>query len=219
MLHAQARAALAELDGDVGVIAEVVDSLTQVIGLVGRDHSPLDWAAAQLALAGVLQTLGEAADCEAALDKAIGAYERALAIIGAHPAVVQRSWAAHQHAVCLIRRAELRFDLASLNFAEAAFRAELAVMKPAKDPAAWAVLQLNFARLYEARAYIAGWRKGDREAATTALAAALDVFGEQGMRTLADTAQTALRRLRAIPAKPAATTAPTKGGSRGRRAR
>jgi hypothetical protein len=218
VLHAAAKAALAELEGDVVVIAEVVDSLTQVIGLVSRDHSPLDWAAAQLALAGVLQSLGEAADCEEALDKAIGAYERALAVIGRNPAVIQRGWASHQRAVCLVRRAELRLDLASLNFAEAAFRAELAAMKPAKDPVAWAVLQLNFARLYEARANIAGWRGGERDAAATALAAALDVFGEQGLRTLADAALTALQRLReAAVATPASARA--KGGSRGRRAR
>ena len=199
VLHAQARAALAEFDGDISAIAQVVDSLAVVLGHISRDHSPLDWTMAQIALGEVLQTLGEAAECDNAFDRAVGCYERALTVIGRNPALAQRAAVAHQRAVCLVRRAELRGDLAGLDAAETAFRAELSACKPAKDPVAWAVLQLNFARLYEARAHITGWRGRDRNAAGQALAAALDVFAEQGLRTLTDAAAKGLERLRMVP--------------------
>jgi hypothetical protein len=61
-------------------------------------------------------------------------------------------------------------------------------------------VQLHLARLYEARVDITGKDKGERAAAVMALDAALDVFGEQGLRSLTIMASEALERLRAGPA-------------------
>jgi hypothetical protein len=57
------------------------------------------------------------------------------------------------------------------------------------------VLQVNLARVYEARAELQGGFV-DREAAVYAYDAALEVFGELGMRTLADSAAAGLERVR-----------------------
>jgi hypothetical protein len=195
-LQGIARAGLAELDCDIAAIAEAVSALAGVLEHLSRDHSPLDWTNAQLALAGALQTLGEMVECDQAFDQAVGCYDRALTVLDRDQALRQRANAAHQRAVCLVRRAELRADLAGLAEAETAFRAELIAARPGRDPVAWAVLQLNYGRLYEARAHIAGWRRSDRKAAALALSAALEVFGEHGLRTLADAAARGLERLR-----------------------
>jgi hypothetical protein len=61
---------------------------------------------------------------------------------------------------------------------------------------AWAVAQLNLARLYETRADITGRDDGGLAAASVALATAMDVFAEEGMRSLTDLAHQALERLR-----------------------
>ena len=98
-------------------------------------------------------------------------------------------------AQCLIRGAELRGDLVALAQAETALRADLAASNPAMDPIAWGVRQLSFARLYEARANIAGRDRVQDAATAEALAAALEVFGEHGQRTLADAAASGLERL------------------------
>ena len=57
--------------------------------------------------------------------------------------------------------------------------------------------QLNFARIYEARASLTGEDRGERRAAALALSEALEVFGEHGQRSLADAAARGLERLRA----------------------
>ncbi|MGH6999255.1 MAG: hypothetical protein ACREEO_13745, partial [Phenylobacterium sp.] len=61
--------------------------------------------------------------------------------------------------------------------------------------AAWALLQVNLARLYEARMDITGMDRGERASAAMALNAALDVFGELGLRSLSVIAADALERL------------------------
>jgi hypothetical protein len=99
-------------------------------------------------------------------------------------------------AVCLARCAELTGDLAVLDAAEAAFRAELTNRSAPADPVAWAICQTNLARLYEARADLTGKDNGQRAAAAMALAAAFDVFAEEGMRSLSDMTLTALERVR-----------------------
>ena len=59
-LRSMAMIALADLDGEVGQIAEAMNQLVQVLEHVARDHSPLDWARAQVAMAAALQLLAEA---------------------------------------------------------------------------------------------------------------------------------------------------------------
>jgi len=197
MLRGATRAALAELEGDLNEAAGAVNDLVAVLDQVTRDHSPLDWARAQQALAGALQIMGEAAECERAFDQAAWCYERTMEVFGGQPALSEGPVAMHNRAQCLIRSAELRGDLRALATAETALRADLAACNPALDPAAWGVRQLSFARLYEARANIAGRDRDEDAAAAQALTAALEVFGEQGLRTLADAAASGLERLRA----------------------
>jgi len=72
---------------------------------------------------------------------------------------------------------------------------ELLGFAAGRNPTAWALLQVNLARLYEARMDITGVDKGERAAAATALSAALDVFSEQGLRSLSVIASDALERL------------------------
>jgi len=60
----------------------------------------------------------------------------------------------------------------------------------------WAVRQLNFARLYEARVDLSGPNPKARRAAAIALSAALDVFAEHGLRSLSDLALRGLERLK-----------------------
>jgi len=198
-LRAIAKTALADLDGELVQIADATNELVDVLEHVGRDHSPLDWARTEVALAGALQMLGEATDNDRAFDQAIGCHDRALTVIGDQPGLVQRGGVAYDRAVCLARRAELRGDLKELAEAETALREELRASHPAIDPVGWAVRQLNFARLYEARAAIAGRDAGERQVAATALAAALEVFSEHGHRSLSDIALRGLARLGVSP--------------------
>ena len=197
MLRGATRAALGELDGDLNEIAGAVNDLVAVLDQVTKDHSPLDWARVQQSLASALQTMGEAAECDRAFDQAARCYAQAMTVFVDQPALTEGPIAMHNRAQCLIRSAELRGDLKALASAEIALRADLAASKPAKDPVAWGVRQLSFARLYEARANIAGHDRAEDAAAAQALTAALEVFGEQGLRALADAAASSLERLRA----------------------
>jgi tetratricopeptide (TPR) repeat protein len=196
MLRGALRAALAEMEGELGAIATAIAELAKALDTVRSDHSPMDWTRGQQALAGALQMLGEAADSDRAFDQAIGCYDRALMILGDRPALSERAHAVYHRAVCLARRAEITCDLHGLDEAEAALRAELAGSGASRDPVGWAVRQLNFARLYEARVGVTGRDRGERAASAVALSAALDVFGEHGLRSLADTAARRLEALR-----------------------
>ncbi len=150
-----------------------------------------------MALAGALQMLGEVSDSGQAFDQAGCCLERALTVLNAQPALRERAAAAYARSLCLVRRAELFADLEALNAAETALRAELVEQNPSHDPVGWAVRQLNFARLYEVRANLTGRDRGERASAALSLSAALDVFGEHGLRSLADVAARGLERLRA----------------------
>jgi tetratricopeptide (TPR) repeat protein len=194
--HGQARAALGELDGEVAEIAEAVNNLVAVLELVTRNHSPMDWARGELALAAALQLLGDAGDNVRAFDQALACYDRALVVLSEQAILPMRAQAAHGRVACLVRRAELTGDLESLADAEASLRVELTLANSAKDPVGWAVRQLSFAQICEARAQITG-RDNDAAAAGLALSAALDVFCEHGMRSLADAAALGLERMRA----------------------
>jgi len=196
ILRGQAMAALGDLAGDAAVIAEG----SAVLGAVWEDslvdHSPVDAARAGHALGLVLQSLGEACDEDALFDRAIGAFGPALQALEASPRLPFRSIVANDGAACLARRAERRGDLASLIRAEEAFRDTLKTQSAAADPLAWAVTQLALARIYEAEADLRG-DSGERADAAFALASALDVFAEKGLRSLSEAALTALDRITA----------------------
>ena len=194
--RACAHAALGEVMGDIGMIADAVGGLADALDGQARDHSPLDWARGQATLASALQTLGEAGAAEAAFEKAVTCFDRAALVLKDAPALTLRAVVAANRAACLAKSAELTGDLAVLDAAEAAFKTELAAGSPAKDPTAWALLQIHLGRLYETRLQITGQDKGQRAAAALAFSAALDVFAEEGLRSLADLAAQGLERLR-----------------------
>ena len=125
------------------------------------------------------------------------AFDRAARIYDRHPALSARAATAGARAACLARRAERSGDLVALAQAEAAFRAELVQGPARRDPLAWAVAQMNLARIYEARDEIRGTADG-RGAAVLALSEAVEVFTDRGLKSLAETARSGLDRLGAL---------------------
>ncbi|HEY2357698.1 MAG TPA: hypothetical protein VGH86_09630 [Phenylobacterium sp.] len=200
ILRGQALALWGEAVGDVDAVAAGATTLAGALDHLSRDHSPLDWARTHVALAQALQALGEASSDERAYEQAVTCYDRANLVLKDAPATPLRGIAAGQRAMCLVRSAELTGDLGVLDSAEAALKIEVATLQPRRDPVAWALAQMHLARLYEARVDITGKDRGERAAAVLALDAALDVFGEQGLRSLSVMAGEALERLRAGPA-------------------
>jgi tetratricopeptide (TPR) repeat protein len=196
-MRGQALALLGETAGEIEVLADAVNDLADVVSELPRDHSPLDWARVQTALAQGLQALGEAGASERAYEQAVTCYDRAAYVLKGAPGLSLRAFGASNRALCLARSAELTGDLTVLDAAETAFKIELTGLAAKRDPAAWALLQVNLARLYEARLDITGHDKGERAAASMALNAALDVFGELGLRSLSLVAADALGRLSA----------------------
>jgi hypothetical protein len=194
-LRGQAMALQGEMIGEVEVLAQAVNALADVVGELSREHSPLDWARVQTALAQGLQALGEAGASERAYEQAVTCYDRAAHVLKKTPGLSLRAFGASNRALCLARSAELSGDLTVLDAAEAAFKIELAAISAKREPAAWALLQVNLARLYEARMDITGVDRGERASAAMALNAALDVFGELGLRSLSVIAADALERL------------------------
>ncbi|MFN4178277.1 hypothetical protein [Phenylobacterium sp.] len=191
----QALGLLGEATGDVQAIADGAARLAEALDHLTRDHSPLDWARAQVILAQTLQSLGEAACDERAFEQAVRCYDRANLVLRETPTLPLRGVAASARAVCLARSAELTGDLAVLDAAEAAMKMELAALSPGRDPVGWAIAQLHLARLYESRMDLTGKDRGQRAAAVLALDAALDVFGEHGLRSLSVLASEALVRV------------------------
>jgi len=194
-MRGQALTLLGEVTGQVETVIDGVNVLAEVLDELTRDQSPLDWARAQTALARGLQVLGEASVSERAYEQAVTCYDRAVMVLKDAPALALRAMATSNRALCLARSAELSGDLTVLDAAEAAFRIELSQISANRDPVAWALLQVNLARLYESRVEITGRDRGERAAAATALSAALDVFAEQGLRSLSIVASDALERL------------------------
>lgn len=195
-LEGAALLAEGESAGRAEPITEGVRLLADAAAQAPESHSPLDWARMQGALGAALATLGEATESERAFDGAQAALDRAQRVYDRHPALAARAVTANERAACLARRAERNGDLVALAQAEAALKAELTVGPARRDPLAWAVAQLNLARVYEARDEIRG-RADGREAAVLALSEALEVFAERGLKSLAEAAQAALRRLEA----------------------
>jgi hypothetical protein len=144
--------------------------------------------------------MGEATTSERCFERAVTCYDRASHILKTQPALALRAVVANNRALCLARCAELTADLAVLDAAEMAFKAELAAAPAARDPAGWAIIQLNLARLYEARVEITGRDEGRLQRASVALACAFDVFAELGLRSLTDLAAQGLARLKVAQA-------------------
>jgi hypothetical protein len=195
LARAGARGSLGELVGDVAAIATAVNDLAAALDRLGREHSPLDWARGQTALAHVLSQLGEATEGEAAFDKSIAAFDRAALVLQGAPGLLLRAQVATGRGLALTRSAELSGDRSRLDAAEAAFKAELATGPHRKDPVAWAVLQVQLGQVYAARLGLTGRDRGERAAAGLAFSAALDVFGEEGLRSFAAIAADGLERL------------------------
>jgi tetratricopeptide (TPR) repeat protein len=196
VLRASALTVLGELTGDAGLIADAVAALTACNKRLTLEDSPLDWARLQHGIGRSLCAMGEATDATVAYDRAVVCFERALLAMTGRPQIQLATSVRRDLAVCLLRRAELKGDLSALAQAEAAFRADLANLEPGIYPVAWALCQMDLARVYEVRAEIVGRDDGERAAAAVALTAALDVFAEQGLRSLTDLAHSALERLR-----------------------
>ena len=178
------------LAAGAGALALALDNLT-------RDHSPLDWARTQVALAQALQALGEASSDARAFEHAVSCYDRAGIVLRNAATLPLRGVAASARAMCLARSAEITGDASVLDVAEAAMKIELASLSPRRDPVGWALAQLHLARLYEARMAMTGREAGERAAALMALDAALDVFADHGMRSLTILATEAIGRLSA----------------------
>jgi hypothetical protein len=202
-LHGQTLAALGEVSGDPGFIADGVTALADALEAIPRDHSPLDWARIQAMLGSALQLMGEALDSERAFEQAITCFDRAGLVLKVNPSLSLRAVVANTRALALARSAELSGDLAVLDAAEAAFKTELVALNPSLDPVAWAVAQTNLARIYESRGDITGRDDGARAKAVLSLESALDVFSEHGLRSLSDLALQGLDRLRDSARPPA----------------
>ena len=197
ILHGQALALRGEAVGDLDALAAGAGALALALDNLTREHSPLDWARTQVSLAQALQALAEAAGDARAFEHAVSCYERANIVLRDAPTLALRGQAAGARAVCLARSAELTGDGAVLDAAEAAMKIELTRLSPNRDPVGWALAQLHLARLYEARMGMTGQDRGERAAAMMALDAALDVFGEHGLRSLSVLASDAMGRLKA----------------------
>jgi tetratricopeptide (TPR) repeat protein len=195
-LRGTALVQLGELDGEINNIADGVEALAGALEVVTADHSPMDWARGQAALGAGLQAMGEATTSERCFERAVTCYDRASHILKTQPALALRAVVANNRALSLARCAELTADLAVLDAAEMAFKAELAATPGARDPAAWAVTQMNLARLYEARVEITGRDDGRLDRAAMALASAFDIFAELGLRSLTDLAAQGLQRVK-----------------------
>lgn len=198
-LRAQTMALLGDFTGDVDQLAQGVTVLVDVLETLNRDHSPLDWARAQVALGQGLQALGDASAEERAYEQAVACFERADLVLKAAPAAPLRGLAVSARAACLVRSAELTGDVGVLDAAEAAMKIELTRNPPGRDPVAWALAQIQLARLYEARIDLTGKDGGQRARAVMALDAALDVFSDHGLRSLSLVAVDAMDRLKAGP--------------------
>lgn len=195
-LRALALIKLAEMRGDAAAALGAVEALEAAIELIAPDHSPLDWARLQHGRGLALSALAEAGEDERSFLKALQAFGQALGVVGKHQHLSLRAMVVQDRVACLVRRAEARADIFALDEAEAVLRGELAALPSPPDPIAWAVFQLNLARIYEAQARARGRDRGEHARAGEALLAAFDVFSDHGLRSLADLAATDLDRLR-----------------------
>ena len=193
---AAAKAALGEMTGDLTRLARAVSALANALDSLGRDQSPLDWARGQTTLARALAQLGEATENETAFQKALACYDRAGLVLKEAPGLVLRAEAANGRAPGVgARSPSSTGDTKVLDAAEAAFKHELAAGPHRNDPVAWAMLQVQLGQVYTTRLALTRRDRGERAAAALAFQAALDVFGEEGLRSLAAIAAEGLERL------------------------
>ncbi len=192
---AAGKAALGEMTGDLTRLARAVSDLATALDTLARDQSPLDWARGQTMLAHALAQLGEATENETAFQKALACFDRAGLVLKEAPGLVLRAEAANGRGLALARLAELTGDTKVLDAAEAAFKQELASGPHRNDPVAWAMLQVQLGQVYTTRLALTRRDRGERAAAALAFQAALDVFGEEGLRSLAAIAADGLERL------------------------
>ena len=200
-LEALALIGLGRIEGEAGPVLEGLDALALALDLIGPDHSPMDFARLEHARARAFMTLGEIEQNEDDFDRALAALGRALKALRRGSGLALRAAAAEDRINCLVLRAQARGDRLALDEAEAALRGELSVLRPSADPVGWAVIQLGLARLYLARVAWTGRDRGEGERAGAALAAALDVFTEEGRPDLAAAASERLAELRAAAAR------------------
>ena len=191
-LRGQTLAALGDLDGAAGRIADGMALMVAAAEAAPDDYSPIDRARYGHGIGRALSALGEACDEDGLFDHAIAAFDQALAGLDA-PGLALRPVVAHDRAAATARRAERQGDLDALMRAETAFKAELRDGDADQDPVAWATVQLALAEVYQARARLTGQVSAG---AGPALNAAFDVFAERGMKILAEAAGAGLRQLR-----------------------
>ena len=193
-LSAAARVGFGRLQDRIEDIAQAVDILTSAIDGLSSDHSPLDWAGLQHALARALQALGEASQADLALEQALGCYRRAQWAVRDKPALALRAAISRGYAGCLAQRAALAADPRLLDQAVDQLVQDLRGLHPGRNPVGWAVAQVNLAQLYAARHDLEGG-SNDRAAAALALSSAIEVFDEHGLVPLIEDASAALAAL------------------------
>jgi tetratricopeptide (TPR) repeat protein len=198
-LRAVAHARLGLAQDRIEDIAGAVELLVATLDGLRPEHSPLDWARLQRDLAITLQSLGEHSQTDRAFEHALSCYGRALWITREQPILALHAALAQDQAACLAQRARLAAEPGMLDAAVETLRRGLAALDPARDPVGWAIAQVNLAQLYLARLDLTG-READRASAGLALAGALDVFAEHGLRSMVDQANASLDRLRGWPA-------------------
>jgi len=197
-LRAEILIALGDLSGEAGHATAAIALMGSVIGDLDRDQSPLDWAKAQAVLGRALMLLGEAAGTIVAYEKARSAFEAALVALRRRSGLVQRAVIALDRADCILAGARACDDLFALEEAEATFRCELSGAEPTVDPLPWAIYQISLARTYHARLEMTGRDSGERAKAAMAYEAALEVFAERGMASVAGIALSGLSSLAAL---------------------
>ncbi len=186
-LRGEALCAVGELNGDAAALAEGAAALVLALDAAPQGWSPTDRARAARSLGLARQALAEATDEPALYDLAAESFDMALLALADAPALPLRAACAFDRALSLARRAEHVADARGLAWAEGALKARLSAHDPVVDPVAWACLQVALARIYGLKAQVSG-EVADRSHATLALEAAVDVFTERGLKSLAEAA-------------------------------
>ena len=199
----EALLALGELQGDAAALTEAVSAFEAALEAAPPGWSPLDRARAARGLGHARQALAEALEEPALFDAAADAFDLALRETQGAPGLPLRAACAFDRAVAMARRAGRTGDPAALAWAEGALKAQLSgasdlgrgpVVDPVVDPVVWAALQVALASLYLAKARASNDGGGEgRAQAALAVEAAVEVFTERGLKTLAEQALEALR--------------------------
>jgi len=186
--RSRAQIALGEVEDDAEVVIAGVNLVTGVLADLTLEHSPLDRAQGEYILGLGQEVLGNISGEARSFERAIDSFGRALQVVSRRDGLLLRGRAAAHRVVCLARAAEISGDVAVLNSTEKAFRLELASLSAVRDREAWALVQLNLARLLLARLEITRKDRGERTGARAALSSALDVLPDQGLRGLGKSA-------------------------------